>query len=399
MLEIVWHSLTRRWVQSLATVISVAVSVGMLFALYRLYAGASLGLDVGARRLGADLLVVPGNTPVEPETLLFTGAPANIYMRRELEQKIAGLPGVRRTSAQFFAQTLNETCCSLSGATRLIGFDPATDWSVQAWGTGQGDRALHPNQIVVGAGVEGVAGNKAYILGQALQVITVLQATGTSLDYSVLMPIDAVRALSRTIPYLRVLLGKGNDPADFISAVLVETDQRADKEAVAAAIERVGDVRVIKASDVLGSIKQQMESLFFIMLGGGLLAALAAIVQLFARFSSLPWDRKGEWGLYRALGATRGDLKRLILGEAAILTGAGVAIGLLLGGALGLLAHAWLQGQRAFPFIEASWSKTALAIVVTAAAFGLVALVAAWWPARQSGRIAPSSAMAMGDID
>jgi putative ABC transport system permease protein len=179
----------------------------------------------------------------------------------------------------------------------------------------------------------------------------------------------------------------------------VETDQRADKEAVAAAIERVGDVRAIKASEVFGRIKQQMESLFFIMLGGGLLAALAAIVQIFARFSSLPWDRKGEWGLYRALGATRDDLKRLILGEAAILTGAGVAIGLLLGGVLGLLAHAWLQGQRAFPFIEASWSKTALAIVVTAAAFGLVALVAAWWPARQSGRIAPSSAMAMGDID
>jgi hypothetical protein len=36
---------------------------------------------------------------------------------------------------------------------------------------------------------------------------------------------------------------------------------------------------------------------------------------------------------------------------------------------------------------------------MTAAAFGFVALVAAWWPARQSGRIAPSSAMAMGDID
>jgi len=235
-----------------------------------------------------------------------------------------------------------------------------------------------------GRGVEGVAGNKAYILGQALQVVTVLQATGTSLDYSVLMPIDAVRALSRTIPYLRVLLGKGNDPADFISAVLVETDKRADKEAVAAAIERVGDVRVIKASDVLGNIKQQLESLFFIMLGGGLLAALAAIVQIFARFSSLPWDRKGEWGLYRALGATRGDLKRLILGEAAILTGAGSPLDCCLWRSR-LAAHAWLQEQRAFPFIEASWSKTGLAILVTGAAFGLVALVAAWWPHARAG--------------
>jgi len=109
-------------------------------------------------------------------------------------------------------------------------------------------------------------------------------------------------------PYLRVLLGKGNDPADFISAVLVETTS-ARQEAVAAAIERVGDVRVIKASDVLGNIKQQLESLFFIMLGGGLLAALAAIVQIFARFSSLPGIARAS-GACTARWARPGDLKR-----------------------------------------------------------------------------------------
>ena len=399
MFEIIWHSLPRRWVQSLSTVVAVAVSVGMLFALYRIYAGASLGLDAGARRLGADLLVVPGNMPIEPETLLFTGAPANVYMRRELEKKIADLPGIRRTSTQFFAQTLNETCCSLSGATRLIGFDPATDWSVQACGNRTGERALRADQIVVGAGVEGVAGNKAYILGKTLQVVTVLSPTGTSLDYSVLMPIDAVRALSRSIPYLRVLLGKGNDPADFISAVLVEIDEHADKERVAVAIERVGDVRVVRSADVLGKIKQEMKVLFLIMLGGGVLAALASLVQLFARFFSLAWDRKGEWGLYRALGATCGDLRLLILGESAVLTGAGVVGGLLLGEVLGWLVHMWLQGQRAFPFIEMPWMATALVILLIGAGFGLFGMAAAWWPARQSGRIAPSSAMAMGDID
>jgi len=113
---------------------------------------------------------------------------------------------------------------------------------------------------------------------------------------------------------------------------------------------------------------------------------------------SLPWDRKGEWGLYRALGATRGDLKRLILGEAAILTGAGVTLDCC----LVALSACWRTHgcKDSVPslhrgVLEQDW----LAIVVTAAAFGLVALVAAWWPARQSGRIAPSSAMAMGDID
>ena len=133
MLQIIWHSLTRRWVQSLSTLIAVAVSVGILFALCLLYLGVSLGLETGRKRLGADLLVVPANAQVEPETLLFAGAPLNIYMNKNLEEKVAAISGVRQATPQFFAQTLTEACCSLTNATRLIGFDPGSDWLVRSW--------------------------------------------------------------------------------------------------------------------------------------------------------------------------------------------------------------------------------------------------------------------------
>jgi len=399
MLDIVWKSLMRRRLQSLSIATAVAVSVALFFALYCLYAGVSLGLDASARRLGADLLVIPGNAPIEAETLLFTGAPVNIYMAKELEAKIASVPGVRRTSGQFFAQTLNEACCSLIGATRLIGFDPATDWSVEAWGTELGSRRLGPRDIVVGAGVEGIARNKAYVLGQELEVVLRLPATGTSLDYSVLMTIDAVRVLAKTIPYLQVFIGKGKNPEDLVSAVLVELAEGSNKDTVAAAVERVGDIRVVKSVDVLGNIKQQMKVLFVVVLAGALLAGFACVAQLFARFFSLAWDRKGEWGLYRALGATRGDLRRLILGEAALLSASGVVAGLMLGSLLGWLAHSWLHGQRAFPYIEVPGFRMVRAALVIALIHAGFAFAATWWPNRQSGRIAPSSAMALGDID
>lgn len=281
MLQIIRHSLSRRWVQSLSTLTAVLVSVGIIFALYLLYLGVSLGLDAGNRRLGADLLVVPTDTIVEPETLLFTGEPYNVYMKKEFEAEIARIPGVRRTTPQFFAQTLDETCCSLTGATRLIGFDQGSDWLVLSWVKRLPGGGLAPDQVMVGAGVKGISGQTAVILKKKLRVAAVLEPTGTSLDYSVLMPIDATRNLVKSIPYFQVFLGDRQDAGGLISALLVDVDEQADKAKVVKAIERAGNVRVIQASVVLQRIKNQMNMLFLIMLGGGLLAAVSSVFQLF----------------------------------------------------------------------------------------------------------------------
>jgi len=124
-----------------------------------------------------------------------------------------------------------------------------------------------------------------------------------------------------------------------------------------------------------------------IMLGGGLLAALAAIVQIFARFLRFPGIARAS-GAFTVRWARPGALSSCSSwAKPRLWPGPGSPLDCCWAEFLGLLAHTWLQAQRAFPFIEADWSKTALAILVTSAAFGLVALVAAWWPARQSGRI------------
>jgi putative ABC transport system permease protein len=399
MLHIILHSLSRRWVQSLATLTAVLVSVGIFFALYLLYLWVSLGLDAGNRRLGADLLVVPATTIVEPETLLFTGQPYNVYMNKEIEDKIARLPGVKRTTPQFFAQTLTETCCSLTGATRLIGFDQRSDWLVLSWVKRLPGGGLGPGQVMIGSEVKGISGQTAYILGKGLHVAAVLEPTGTSLDYSVLMPIDATRSLTKSIPYFQVFLGKDKDADGLVSAVLVDVAEYAGKTRVAKEIERLGNVRVIQASVVLQRIKKQMNMLFLIMLGGGLLAAASSIFQLFARFFSLARDRKGEWGLYRALGATRRDLKLLIAGEALLLTLGGIIAGLFLGYFLNDLLVALLQRQKAFPLIEPSLFNILVGILTITGLFSLLGILAAWIPAIQSANIEPSSAMALGDID
>lgn len=399
MLPIIWHSLARRWVQSLATLTAVLIGVGIFFALYLLFCGVSLGLETGKQRLGADLLVVPGRTIVEPETLLFTGQPYNVYMDRAITERVASIPGVRRTTPQFFTQTLDETCCSLTGATRLIGFDQSSDWLVRSWVEQLPGGGLSPDQVLIGSEVKGFSGETATILKHPMRVAAVLEPTGTSLDYSVLLSIDAARGLASSIPYFDVFLGEAMNADGLVSAVLVEIAEDAGKADVVAAIERTGEVKVIQAAGVFQGIKRQMDLLFAIMLGGGLLAAASSIAQLFSRFFSLAWDRKGEWGLYRALGATRRDLKLLIVGEALVLTLGGTLAGLALGYLLNSALIDLLRKQRAMPFMEPSTPMVLFGIVAITGIVAILGLLAAWVPAVRSGKIEPSSAMALADID
>lgn len=399
MLTIIRHSLTRRWVQSLSTLTAVLFSVGIFFAIYLLYIGISLGLDAGKRRLGADLLVIPADSIVESEMLLFTGQPYNVYMNKEVEGRIALVPGVKRTTPQFFAQTLNETCCSLVGATRLIGFDQRSDWLVLSWIKRLPGGGLAPDQVMVGSAVQGFSGQAATILKKKVRVAAVLEPTGTSLDYSVLMPIDATRELVKVIPYFQTFLGKNSDAGGSVSAVLVDVDDDFDRAKVVKAVERTGKVRVIQASVVLQRIKDQMDVLFLVMLAAGVLATISSIIQLFSRFFTLAWDRKGEWGLYRALGATRRDLRLLIAGEALILTLGGIISGLVLGYVLYSKILELLQRQQAFPVMELSLTHLVAGILLISGFFIVLGIVAALIPGIKSAKIDPSSAMALGDID
>ena len=245
----------------------------------------------------------------------------------------------------------------------------------------------------------GFQGKTAVILGKTLRVAAVLAPTGTSLDYSILMPIDSARSLARSSPYLQLFWGKWGDPQGLISAILVDVDNHTQKSDVALAIDDLGGLSVIQASDVLQRIKDQMNILFLIMLGGGLLAAVASIFQFIARFFSLAWDRKGEWGLYRALGATRRDLKLLIAGEA-LVSDTGWHDGRVSPGLCPFWPDLCLSSETAglsvysaVPASHAAGNPGHHRLFPTARLDGRLV------PRRQSGKIEPSSAMALGDID
>ncbi|MBM7865590.1 FtsX-like permease family protein [Heliobacterium gestii] len=400
MIRIVWQSLRRRRVQSVAALTGIAVGVAILTAVYLLYQGLEEGVRVGANRVGADLLVIPAEVNVEPGQALFTGAPLNIYMPKQYAQEVERLPGVRQVEGRFFTQTLNESCCTLQEELRLIGVDPQIGGTLASLAPALQGKELNPDEILVGSQiVGGIPGNRIFVHGELFRIAAVLDATGTGLDKSILMPGDTARRLAKGSKELQGFWQKAGPPEDLLSELLVHVNDPREGKAVADAIGRLGPLRVLQTNEMFQQTKQQMHLIFTLLTGAGLLAVAASAIQLAARFAGATWERKGEWGLYRALGASRRQLLQLVLAEALLLSVGGAAIGLLLGGLLYSETLSLIRSYHAIPFLVPTWDRLAITAGAAISLFTGIGLAAAGITAHRVANIPPWLAMVRGDVD
>jgi ABC-type antimicrobial peptide transport system permease subunit len=116
----------------------------------------------------------------------------------------------------------------------------------------------------------------------------------------------------------------------------------------------------------------------------GLLATLLAAVGLYGVMSYAVARRTREIGVRVALGADRGRVLGLVLGEVALLAGIGMAIGLPGGWGLGKLVESRLFGLKAF---DPPTLVLAVAVLATAT------LLAGALPAWRALRIEPAAAL------
>ncbi len=121
------------------------------------------------------------------------------------------------------------------------------------------------------------------------------------------------------------------------------------------------------------------------LIGAFSLAALVlSAVGLYGVMSYAVGQRRREIGVRIALGATRGDILRLVVGNAMLLTICGIAIGLLASLALSRLMHRLLFGIT--PTDALTFSSVSLLLAA-------VALIASFLPARKATRVDPTVAL------
>jgi putative ABC transport system permease protein len=118
----------------------------------------------------------------------------------------------------------------------------------------------------------------------------------------------------------------------------------------------------------------------------GITALFLAVVGIYGVMNQAVRQRTHEFGVRQALGATRGDILRLVLSSGAILTVAGLTLGALLSVLATRLFATMLYSVR--PSDPVTFASVTLILLVAA-------LAAAYLPARRATQVNPANALRM----
>ncbi len=116
----------------------------------------------------------------------------------------------------------------------------------------------------------------------------------------------------------------------------------------------------------------------------GALALLLAAVGVYGLISYTVAQRTHELGIRMALGAVPGRLVALVLGQAGLVTGVGVGLGILGGVGVGQVLSRFLFGIRSIDVIAFGGTVLLLAGV---------SLLASYLPARRATKVDPVEAL------
>ncbi|QNQ90924.1 FtsX-like permease family protein [Corynebacterium poyangense] len=144
------------------------------------------------------------------------------------------------------------------------------------------------------------------------------------------------------------------------------------------------------------SITQALQFVNYFLVSFGLVALLVGTFLIANTFSMIVAQRIKEFALLRALGATRRQITRSVVIEAAIVGFFGSILGVL--GGIGLVAiiRAVLKAYG-MPLPGSSLGITALSVFVPLVIGVVVTIASAWVPARRAGRVEPVEAMRVAE--
>lgn len=355
------------------TASTVMIGLAIVVALSGVATSATSGLTGYLEKsLRADYLLLP-------ESLVLSGG--NVGAGPELARSVRAIPGVADVT------TLRRTETQAEGAgLQLIGIDPATYPRLSGLVFTAGDPESAYGHVGEGRTiiVNGMfAARNGVGLGQEIPLQTAegprsYRVVGVGVDYlnakaatGYISQDNLERDFHETSDVLIMAnLAPGSD-RDRIESALLET------------VRGYPAFGVISYERLKESQKVATDSLNY---GMFLMIALLAVPSLLALANTLGinvLERTREFGMLRAVGATRRQLQRMVLVESLLLV--------LMGAAFGILGGVWLgyvlvRAQNAlglpvpyyFPF---GGILTAIAVAL------LFGLLAAWLPARRAARL------------
>ncbi len=179
---------------------------------------------------------------------------------------------------------------------------------------------------------------------------------------------------------------------DRVHSAAVYLHDGAKSDAFASAVRAKGsDVLVFSNTALRERIFEIFDQTFAITGVLRIVAVAVAVTGVFLALAVVVRERSRELAMLRAVGASRNQVRILVLSEAALI-GIGAALGGVIAGVLLAMVLAWVINTAFFGWsivLEVPWSTLAWTPVWVTA----VAMAAALWPAALAGRIPVATAL------
>lgn len=394
--SIVYHELKARPWAMLSSGLAILLGVAALVAIRHITVHSEGEVSRQLSTLGANILVLPKEATLQD----FYSADKNSGSLPEehvSEIWMAGLTGVEKVSPKLnvpanlggmpvtFTGILPQSEFAAQSAWQTVSmFTPKKHDGCKKAHTGPGDQSpealitsraienLKDNELVLGADVGEKSayseGDQVELLGGQFTILAVLPRTGTVDDSRVFGHLHTVQKLSNS--------------GETVNAIeIVGCCEDAAGDLVPELSKLLPNAKVVTISQVVQTqvgVNRLMANTSWFILGvlvcvGG--ASLAGAISANVR------ERRREIGTLMALGATPGFVLKMFLAKALILGVIAGSLGCVLGLVTAVVAGPRWAGVEILPM-----PGTALLAVLAAT---LVALTAAYWPARQAARLDP----------
>ncbi|MBB5061963.1 ABC transporter permease [Granulicella mallensis] len=348
------RSLAHRRARSFSALAALTVSAAVSTALLTLYNDLDAKLHHEFRSFGANVVVNSTSVAISPDEILQV-------------QNIAGTNSLTAPIAYAIAETDRKTPVVVAGVDFATMQKLDNWWKVGTW-PGQ------PDQVLLGQRAAGfIANEKEVTLTYAGKALTLhgtgRLSTGGDEDSRIYLPLATFENWIGVQPHVLEIQVPGG--AGRVNAVLSQLQHDLPQL-------HAEPVRQLVAGE--SSIVDKTHALMY---GAVLLIALTVAVSVLATLSASVLERRRDFALMKALGASQSQLFAHFLLEALVLATVGVVAGYLLGSGL-----AWAIGIANFG--TATWPKLSILPLVLLLNLGIAAC-AALFPARVLRGLQPAA--------
>lgn len=339
-------NLLRRPVRTLLTVAGVALAVAVAVSLGGFNLGYRRALDQSIERLGFQMMIMAKGCPYEAATMMLKGGTGLLYLPARVFEQVKSDPAIQAITPIFVGIASKEGSGIRDDDTTrafsiIAGVDTASFLSMKPWlrfkqGPGyDGGRWFRPeaaNEVVLGFEAAEYEQRKVGDLFYAtvtphgatepvsheFKVVGVLERTGTQDDGTIFLPLARSQAIFNRPSDLTII---GLKLVKFGAVELREFEGRWLK---------IPEVQVVSLEQVKGTLVSLVGTAQIMIGAVAVIAVVVAVIGVVNTILMSVYERTGEIGIMKAIGAYRGDVFRLIWLETLAICAAGALLGCLL---------------------------------------------------------------------